>query len=59
MRDVNIYQIISHILKTMGYSFLSKEVFRADHKELNFYIKFIRSKSITNKSLVEFIDYYL
>lgn len=56
--EPTIYQVVSHILERMGYEYLPQYVLTID-KEIDWYIKFIRSKFINDKSLVEFIDYFL
>lgn len=59
MKDFTIYQTVSHILYRMGYKFLAVEALKTNSEDIKPYIKFIRLKQINNKSLVEFIDYYL
>jgi hypothetical protein len=56
---LTINQIVSHILQRMGYKRLAGYVLTADSKEIDCYIGLIRSKFISDKSLVEFIDYFL
>ena len=57
MSDYKTKDIVAFILDKMGFKLLSKDA--SEGRNLDSLISYIKHKHISNKEVIEFIDYFL